>query len=156
MWNSWEGTDVQFHAWRHSCHRSKAVKEYPMRNKITVLNWHGNSPVINPKENMWTLLMDEIAEKHPSSSQAVIEAIVRYVCCSDISCDHCNWQYATSYSTCNKKKKTEVGSIKYWYQCLVEKRVNIHPLFHFLKYLQKWRYSCIFWSLSNLILLWFC
>ena len=38
------------------CHRSKIAKEYFKEKKITLLQWPGNSPDLNPIENFWTVL----------------------------------------------------------------------------------------------------
>jgi transposase len=38
------------------CHNSKAVKKFIQENKISMLNWPGNSPDMNPIENLCNIL----------------------------------------------------------------------------------------------------
>ena len=42
------------------CHRSKKVCEYKEKNKLDSLEWPGNSPDLNPIENLWSLLKGKI------------------------------------------------------------------------------------------------
>jgi transposase len=37
------------------CHNSKAVRKFIQENKISMLNWPGNSPDMNPIENLWSI-----------------------------------------------------------------------------------------------------
>ena len=43
-------------------------------NKITLLKWPENNPDLNPIENLWAILEDKVANKHPSNIAALIEA----------------------------------------------------------------------------------
>ena len=40
------------------CHTAKAVKLWIAKNNIQVLPWAGNSPDMNPIENLWELLKE--------------------------------------------------------------------------------------------------
>ena len=57
------------------CHCSKIVTDFFRANKVTLLEWPGNSPDLNLIENLWAVLKDEVAGKHPSNIPALIEAI---------------------------------------------------------------------------------
>ena len=46
-------------------HRSKAVKEFLEQENVQVLDWPGNSPDLNPIENLWKLIKAKVAEKYP-------------------------------------------------------------------------------------------
>lgn len=70
------------------CHRSKIVSEFLKRNNITVLEWPGNSPDLNPIENLWCQLKDKVAEKQPSSGQELNQAI-KTVWVKEIHPDYC-------------------------------------------------------------------
>ena len=57
------------------CHCSKIVTDFFRANKITLLEWPGNSSDLNPRENLWTVFKDKAADKHPSNISALIKAI---------------------------------------------------------------------------------
>ena len=46
-----------------------------MTNKITLLEWPGNSPDLYHIENLWAVLKNKVTDKHPSNISALIEAI---------------------------------------------------------------------------------
>ena len=57
------------------CHCSKIVADFFRVNKITLLEWPGNSPDFNITESLWAVFKDEVADKHPSNISALIKAI---------------------------------------------------------------------------------
>ena len=57
------------------CHRSKIAKTFRAENRIKVLDWLGNSPNLNPIENLWTNMKNNVAEKHPSSAKDLVKVI---------------------------------------------------------------------------------
>ena len=57
------------------CHRSKIVKKFREDIHIITLGWPGNSPDLNPIENLWTKMKDLVSEKQPSSGAALINTI---------------------------------------------------------------------------------
>ena len=45
-------------------HRSKVVKKWPKDNHVPVLESPGNSPYLNPIENAWNYMKNEVQEPH--------------------------------------------------------------------------------------------
>jgi len=38
------------------CHTSKMMQKFFKESKLSVLEWPGNSPDLNPKENLWAII----------------------------------------------------------------------------------------------------
>lgn len=45
------------------CHKSKKVMDFFKENKIEVIDWPGNSPDLNPIENVWAHMKNKLKEK---------------------------------------------------------------------------------------------
>ena len=58
------------------CHRSKLVKNFLMEKEVTVLDWPGNSPDLNPIENIWGVLKRRLAESTITTKQELISRII--------------------------------------------------------------------------------
>jgi len=59
------------------CHTAKKCMNWFRDSNIELLSWPGNSPDLNPIENLWSRLKKAVAEKHPSNKQQLIEAIIQ-------------------------------------------------------------------------------
>lgn len=70
------------------CHTAKSVKQWLTENRIEVLDWPGNSPDLNPIENLWILMKRKIALRRPKSLPELRNAI-QSVWVTDISRDCC-------------------------------------------------------------------
>jgi len=70
------------------CHTAKASMAWFRENKISVLDWPGNSPDINPIENLWQVMKRKVEEKHPSSIDSLKSAI-KEVWIKDITNEYC-------------------------------------------------------------------
>ena len=51
------------------CHHSKLVSDFLKKKNIKMLDWPGNSPDINPIENLWAILKDREADEHLTSAK---------------------------------------------------------------------------------------
>jgi transposase len=50
-----------FHHDLAPCHNSKTLKKVIQENKINMLDWPGDSPDMNPIENLWSILKKRLA-----------------------------------------------------------------------------------------------
>ena len=50
------------------CYRSKLVGDFLKMKNIKTLDWPGNSPVLNPIENLWAILKDKAIDEHLTSA----------------------------------------------------------------------------------------
>ena len=59
-----------------------------LKKKVKILDWPGNSPDLNPIENLWTVMKDKVVKKQPSSLPDLCRAI-KEVCVNEISKEYC-------------------------------------------------------------------
>jgi len=70
------------------CHAAKSVSQFLDRHKIQVLDWPGNSPDLNPIENLWNVIKRKVRAKNPKTVDELKQAIVQ-VWVRDITPDYC-------------------------------------------------------------------
>ena len=70
------------------CHRSKAVKEFLEQGNVQVLDWPGNSPDLNPIENLWNSMKAKVAEKYPSNLNE-LQQVIKEVWVQEFSSEYC-------------------------------------------------------------------
>lgn len=71
-----QGQDFIFQQDGAPCHTAKKCVEWFTSNNIRVMNWPGNSPDLNPIENLWARLKRQVAAKRPGNRKELIEAII--------------------------------------------------------------------------------
>ena len=57
------------------CHRSKGVQSFLDQQRINGLEWPGNTPDLNPIENLWLPMKRKVAEQQSSSLLGLQHAI---------------------------------------------------------------------------------
>ena len=57
------------------CHTSRKVKNFINLNNISVLDWLGNSPDLNPIENLWSIIK-RLRKRDCTTMVKLIEAII--------------------------------------------------------------------------------
>ena len=71
------------------CHKARCVSEWLSSEGIEVLGpWPGNSPDLNPIENLWNFMKNKISEHKPTSLNDLKETI-RRVWCMEITPTRC-------------------------------------------------------------------
>lgn len=57
------------------CHKAKKTMEYFKKKNICVLDWPAQSPDLNPIENLWTHLKNEIPQHNPKRKSDLFEFV---------------------------------------------------------------------------------
>ena len=70
------------------CHRAKIVTQFLKSKKIRILDWPGNSPDLNPIENLWSILKDKVSKKQPTSAK-MLEQAIKEVWVRELSNEYC-------------------------------------------------------------------
>ena len=70
------------------CHRAKSVKSFLREKNIDFLDWPGNSPDLNPIENLWHVMKNKVADQHPTNIESLTTAI-KIVWTQEISPEYC-------------------------------------------------------------------
>lgn len=58
------------------CHKAKSITAFLREKGIQVLDWPGNSPDMNPIENVWELLKRAVAKSAITTKRELIEKII--------------------------------------------------------------------------------
>lgn len=58
------------------CHKAKKCLTWFKDNKVQLLDWPGNSPDLNPIENLWARLKRVVASKRSSNKRDLIAAVI--------------------------------------------------------------------------------
>ena len=70
------------------CHKSKKSMTWLAENGVSVMDWPGNSPDLNPIENMWNLMKRRLEEKQVTSVEMLKEEIIN-IWITEVSHEYC-------------------------------------------------------------------
>ena len=70
------------------CHTAKSVKNWMQSEGVTVLEWPGNSPDLNPIENLWFMMKRKV-RKHAPTSMADLLYWIRRVWVLEVTRESC-------------------------------------------------------------------
>ena len=71
------------------CHQAKAVKECLALKNMAVMNWPGNSPDLNPIENLCSWMKKQLANRPTPSSLAILRQEIFKLWCERTSVAYC-------------------------------------------------------------------
>lgn len=70
------GEDFVFMHDSAPCHKAKSISTFLAAKKVKVLPWPGNSPDLNPIENLWAILKRKMAENLITTKRELIERLI--------------------------------------------------------------------------------
>jgi hypothetical protein len=59
------------------CHSSKSVQKFIQENKISMLDWPGNSPDMNPIDNLWSILKKRLGKTDCSTEERMVTNVTK-------------------------------------------------------------------------------
>lgn len=59
------------------CHQAKIIKDFLGKEEISVLPWPGNSPDMNPIENLWAIVKRRLQKTKITTKQQLIEELIQ-------------------------------------------------------------------------------
>ena len=71
------GPDVIYQQDGAPCHTSRKSMNWLKEHNIEVLDWPGNSPDLNPIENLWFIMKRKVEKLGPKTKEELISAVIR-------------------------------------------------------------------------------
>ena len=59
------------------CHKAKSVTNWFQTKNVRRLKWPGNSPDLNPNENLWTLIKKKVSTSNPTALDELKRTVKR-------------------------------------------------------------------------------
>ena len=86
------------------CDCFKVLTKFLAQNKVTVLEWLGNSPDLNPIENLLVELKDKVSKQQPSSAPELARVIKEVWENPEGVLPKSNRQYARVHGGCDQEQ----------------------------------------------------
>ena len=100
------------HARRRSLSSIKGTIEFLKKINTSVLECPGNSPDINPVENLWTIMNDQVASKQRPNTENLRQAIKK-VWVTEITLEYCKYLVSSMPRRIQTVIDSKVGHTKY-------------------------------------------
>lgn len=106
------GTNIFMHDGA-PCHKARSVTSWLESQNIEILGpWPGNSPDLNPIENMWHIVKTKVARRAPTGFEDMKKAITD-VWCTEITSELCKKMVHSMPSRLREVIRMKGQSIKY-------------------------------------------
>lgn len=108
---AWSQTNIFMHD-NAPCHASNMTREWLVANHIPTLPWPGNSPDLNPIENVWSRMKAQVRKKNPRTVDELSEMIYN-VWHADITPEYCQILIASMPKRLNEVRIRNGGTSHY-------------------------------------------
>ena len=95
------------------CHSAKKVQKVLQENGIKVLERSGNSPDLNPIENLWSIIKNKLRSKDCTAVNKLIEAVILVWYHNDKIAKSCQKLVSSMPKRVKKVLKNKGGHISY-------------------------------------------
>ncbi len=92
-------------------HTAKGTKSWFNDHGVTVLDWPANSPDLNPRENLWSIVKRKMRDTRPNNADD-LKAAIRATCASLHLSSATNW--SPPYHDIDAVIHAKGGPTKYW------------------------------------------
>ena len=95
------------------CHKGREVTRFLGDHGIEVLPWPGNSPDMNPIENLWAILKSQMKKKTITNKQQLIEELISAWARNASMLEHCRALVRSMPERVKKLKMAKGSFTKY-------------------------------------------
>jgi len=95
------------------CHTSKKMKAFFKNQHIEVLSWPGNSPDLNPIENLWAILKKKLGKMDCCRKDELIKSVIQVWFHDEDIKNHCSTLVESMPKRVNELIKNKGGHINY-------------------------------------------